>query len=300
MSSAESSAQRPALPSSVLAALFVPLWSTGFVTARLVAPHTEPLTFLGLRFAAAGALLGLYALWRGAAWPQGKQAWLDALIAGFLIHGLYLGCVFWAVRHGLPAGISALIAGLQPLLTGLLAKPLLGEEVSRRRALGIIIGAVGAGLTLLPKLGATGDGGIPFIPLLICLAGMVAITLGTIWQKRRGRGADLTTNTAVQYAGALVPVVLGGLLTESGVYDWSSVAAWAGLIWSIFGMSIGAILLLMVMIKRGAVAQVAALLYLVPGVSALMAWAMFGEALTAVQIAGLAIAALGVAVAKKG
>ncbi|OCC01770.1 peptide ABC transporter ATP-binding protein [Labrys sp. WJW] len=300
MSSADSAVHRPALPSSVLAALFVPLWSTGFVTARLVAPHAEPLTFLGLRFVAAGVLLGLYALWSGASWPQSGRAWLDALVAGLLIHGLYLGGVFWAVSHGLPSGISALIAGLQPLLTGLLSKPLLGEEVSRRRALGIVIGAAGAGLTLIPKLGATGDGGIPLVPLLVCLAGMMAITLGTIWQKRRGRGADLATNTAVQYAGAMVPILIGGLLTESGHFDWASAAAWTGLAWSIFGMSIGAILLLMVLIKRGAVAQVAALLYLVPGVSALMAWGMFGEGLTPIQIAGLAIAALGVAVANRG
>lgn len=300
MSSADSAVHRPALPSSVLAALFVPLWSTGFVTARLVAPHAEPLTFLGLRFVAAGLLLGVYALWSGASWPHSGRAWLDALVAGLLIHGLYLGGVFWAVSHGLPSGISALIAGLQPLLTGLLSRPLLGEEVSRRRALGIVIGAAGAGLTLIPKLGASGDGGIPLVPLLVCLGGMVAITLGTIWQKRRGRGADLATNTAVQYAGAMVPIVIGGLATESGHFDWASVAAWTGLAWSVFGMSIGAILLLMVLIKRGAVAQVAALLYLVPGVSALMAWGMFGEALTPIQIAGLAIAALGVAVANKG
>ncbi|MFC2251881.1 DMT family transporter [Labrys portucalensis] len=300
MSSADSAVHRPALPSSVLAALFVPLWSTGFVTARLVAPHAEPLTFLGLRFVAAGLLLGVYALWSGASWPQSGRAWLDALVAGLLIHGLYLGGVFWAVSHGLPSGISALIAGLQPLLTGLLSRPLLGEEVSRRRALGIVIGAAGAGLTLIPKLGASGEGGIPLVPLLVCLGGMVAITLGTIWQKRRGRGADLATNTAVQYAGAMVPIVIGGLATESGHFDWASVAAWTGLAWSVFGMSIGAILLLMVLIKRGAVAQVAALLYLVPGVSALMAWGMFSEALTPIQIAGLAIAALGVAVANKG
>lgn len=293
-------ARQPGLPSSVLAALFVPLWSTGFVTARLVAPHAEPLTFLGLRFAAAGAVLAAYALIVRAPWPRGSRAWLDALIAGMLIHGLYLGGVFWSVAHGLPSGISALIAGLQPLFTGLLSKPLLGEKVSPSRALGIAIGAVGAGLTLLPRLGATGDGGIPVIPLLVCTAGMAAITLGTIWQKSRGRGADLTTNTAVQYAGALVPIVLGMALTEQGHFDATSLPGWVGLLWSIFGMSIGAILLLMVLIRRGAVAQVASLLYLVPGVSALMAWAMFGEALTLVQVAGLVVAALGVAVANRG
>ncbi|MDQ0396449.1 DMT family transporter [Labrys monachus] len=298
--SAVDSTPRPALSSPVLAALFVPLWSTGFVTARLVAPHAEPLTFLGLRFGAAGLLLAIYALYRGALWPATLRGWLDAFVAGMLIHGLYLGAVFWSVAHGLPSGISALVAGLQPLLTGLLARPLLDETVTPRRAAGIVVGALGAGLTLLPKLGAAGEGGIPTWPLAVCTFGMVAITFGTIWQKRRGRGADLATNTAIQYAGALAPMLIGIALTERGHFDVAAPAAWAGLVWSVFGMSIGAILLLMVLIHRGAVAQVASLLYLVPGVSALMAWAMFGEALTPVQIAGLLVAALGVAIANKG
>jgi drug/metabolite transporter (DMT)-like permease len=286
--------------SPVLAAVFVPMWSTGFVTARLVAPHSEPLTFLALRFAAAGVLLALFAAYRSAPWPRSGREWFDALLAGVLIHGVYLGAVFWSVAHGLPAGISALIAGLQPLLTGLLSKPLLGETVTSRRAMGIGIGALGAGLTLLPKLGSVGAGGIPIVPLAICTVGMISITLGTIWQKRRGRGADLSTNTAVQYAGSLLPILLGIALTESGHFDAAAPAAWVGLIWSIVGMSIGAILLLMVLIRRGAVAQVASLFYLVPGVSALMAWGMFGEALTLVQVWGLVVAAMGVAIANKG
>lgn len=299
MSAVEASS-RPAISSPVLAALFVPLWSTGFVTARLVAPHAEPLTFLGLRFGAAGLLLAFYAFCRGVSWPVTLRGWVDAFVAGMLIHGFYLGAVFWAVAHGLPAGISALVAGLQPLLTGLLAKPLLDETVTTRRAAGIVIGALGAGLTLLPKLGVAGEGGIPLWPLLVCTFGMAAITVGTIWQKKRGRSSDIASNTAIQYAGALVPMLIGVALTESGRFDVGSSAAWAGLVWSVFGMSIGAILLLMALIHRGAVAQVASLLYLVPGVSALMAWAMFGEALTFVQIAGLLVAALGVAVANRG
>lgn len=289
----------PAVPSVLFAALFVPLWSTGFITARLAAPHAEPLTFLGLRMVLAGMVLAAYALITRAPWPRSAGGWRDALVAGVLIHGFYLGGVFWAIAHALPAGIMALIASLQPLLTGVLAKPLLGEAVSRRRAGSIAIGAFGAGLTLLPKLGAAGAGGIPVLPLLVGTGAMVAITLGTIWQKNRGRGADLTTNTAVQYAGALVPIAIGIAITEQGRFDVTSVPGWVGLIWSIFALSIGAILLLMVLIRRGAVAQVASLFYLVPGVSALMAWAMFGESLTGVQIAGLSVAALGVAIGNK-
>lgn len=283
----------------LLAALFVPLWSTGFVTARLVAPHAEPLTFLALRFALAGLVLAGAAMVLGAPWPRTPREAADAALSGFLIHGLYLGGVFWAVAQGLPSGISALVAGLQPLMTGFLAGPLLGERVSARRWLGIGVGAFGAALVIAPRLGAVGDGAIPAVPLLVCGLGVAAITLGTIWQKRRGRSADLVTGTVLQYAGALVPVGLGALALEHGRFDLASPAAVGGLLWSIFGMSIGAILLLMVLIRRGAVAQVASLLYLVPGVSALMAYAMFGETLAPLQLAGLAVAALGVAIASR-
>lgn len=284
--------------SSLLAALFVPLWSTGFITARLVAPHAEPMTFLSLRFAIAGAILAVVAVLSRAPWPRGWRGALDALIAGFLLHGIYLGAVFWGVAHGVPAGVSALIAGLQPILTGLLAGPFLGETVSRRRWLGIGLGAIGAGLVIAPRLGAGVDA-IPLVPLAVCFIGTVAITLGTIWQKRRGAAADLRSGTALQYLGALIPVAIGAAIT--GTWTFSPVApAWIGLAWSVLGMSIGAISLLMILIRRGAVAQVASLLYLVPGVSALMAYALFGETMTPIQIAGLALAAVGVAIASKG
>ena len=284
----------------VLTALFVPLWSTGFVTARLVAPHAEPLTFLFLRFVVAGLLLAAVAVLLRRPWPSTWRDAGQAMAAGVMIHGLYLGCVFFSVARGLPSGISALVAGLQPLLTGFLAGPLLGEPVSGRRWAGIALGAAGAGLTLAPRLGQLGDGGIPLGALGICSIGMIAMTFGTIFQKRSGRSADLLSNTALQYAGAIVPVGLGALVLEQGHFDIAAPAAWIGLTWSILGMSIGAILLLMVLIRRGAVAQVASLLYLVPGVSALMAYGLFGETLTGLQVAGLAVAAVGVAIASRG
>ena len=293
---------RPAafVSTPVLTTLFVPLWSTGFVTARLVAPHAEPLTFLFLRFAVAGLLLAAAVVVLRRSWPSTWRGVLHAMAAGVMIHGLYLGCIFFSVAQGLPSGISALVAGLQPLLTGLLAGPLLAETVSGRRWLGILLGAVGAGLTLAPRLGALGEGGIPLGPLGICALGMVAITFGTIFQKRSGRSTDLLSNTTLQYAGAILPVGLGALVLEHGRFDVAAPVAWIGLTWSILGMSIGAILLLMVLIRRGAVAQVASLLYLVPGVSALMAYGLFGETLTGLQVAGLAVAALGVAIASRG
>lgn len=283
----------------LLAALFVPLWSTGFVTPRLVAPYCDPFGFLALRFLFAGILLAAAALAAGAPWPRSVRAAADAAIAGVLIHGLYLGGVFWAVAHGLPSGISALVAGLQPVLTGFLARPLLGEAVSPRRWAGIAIGASGAALVIVPRLGGATEGGIPVVPLLACAMGMVSMTLGTIWQKRRNMAVDLRSGTAVQYAGALVPIAIAVALSGSMRFDISAPVAWLGLVWSILGMSIGAVLLLLVMIRRGAVAKVASLLYLVPGVSALMAYAMFGETMTPLQLGGLALAAAGVAVASR-
>lgn len=277
--------------------LFVVIWATGFVVARLVAPHAEPMTFLLARYALAIVALTLVAVAAGASWPRTTAGWRDGLVAGVLLHGIYLGAVFWAVKHGLPAGIAALIAGLQPLATGLAVGPLLGERVSGRRWLGIALGFLGAGLVVAPKLG--GVGGVPPLSLLVCVAGMISITLGTIWQKRTGATVDLRTNAVVQYIGAGAATLPVALLTEGGRLD-NTFELWVGLLWAVFGLSIGGIGLLLVLIRGGAVAGVAALLYLVPPVAAAMAYALFGEALGLVQIAGMGVAALGVAIASRG
>ena len=277
--------------------LFVLIWATGFVAARLVAPYADPLTFLSLRFAIAALVLAALAAAFRAPWPATGRAWRDGLVAGALLHGVYLGGVFWAVKHGLPAGIAALIAGLQPLATGLLVGPWLGERVSPQRWAGIAVGALGAGLVVAPKLGAAD--GFPPGPVAICILGMLAITAGTIWQKRTAGAADLRTNAVVQYLGALLVTVPLMLLLED-MHLEPSVPLWIGLAWAVFVLSIGGIGLLLVLIRRGAVAGVAALLYLVPPVSALMAFGLFGETLNPVQIAGMVVAAAGVAVASRG
>jgi drug/metabolite transporter (DMT)-like permease len=277
--------------------LFVVIWATGFIVARLVAPHADPLHFLSLRYALATAVLALAALAVRAPWPATGRAWTAGLVAGVLLHGGYLGGVFWAVKHGLPAGIAALIAGLQPLVTGALVGPLLGERVSPRRWLGIAVGFCGALLVVAPKLGAAD--GFPPLPVAVCFLGVVSITLGTIWQKRTSVAADLRTNTVAQYIGALAVTLPVALLLEGGRLD-PTPPFLVGLAWAVFGLSIGAIGLLLLLIRRGAVAGVAALLYLVPPVSALMAYALFGETLTPVQILGMAVAAAGVAIASRG
>jgi len=283
-------------PAAAMPLLFVGIWATGFLVARLVAPHADPLTFLSMRFVLSAAAFAGIAAAVGARWPRGVRAWRDALVSGVLMQGIYLGGVFWSVRHGLPAGISALVTGLQPLLTAVLAFPLLGERVGPRRWAGIALGFGGALLVLQPGLRVDA---VLVVPLLASGAGMVAMTLGTIWQKRTAGAADLRTNAAVQFIGAAVVTTPVALLTEAGRFDgaWQ---AWAGLGWAVCGLSLGAISLLLVLIKRGAVAGVASLFYLVPPVVAVLAFLLFGEALTGVQVAGMAVAAVGVAVASRG
>ncbi|HEX8168767.1 MAG TPA: DMT family transporter [Beijerinckiaceae bacterium] len=277
--------------------LFVVLWATGFIAARLVIPHTDPLTFLVLRYVLAGSLLAAIALAVRAPWPRTGPQWRDGMVAGVLIHGGYLGAVFWAIKQGLPAGISALIAGLQPLVTGLLVGPLLRERVSARRWLGIAVGFAGTALVIVPKLG--GAGGFPPAALLVNFLGTVSITLGTIWQKRTAAAVDLRTNTVAQFLGAALATLPVALLLENGRLD-PVPELFVGLSWSVVVLSIGAIGLLLLLIRRGAVAGVAALLYLVPPVSALMAYFLFGEQLSPVQILGMLVAAAGVAVASRG
>ena len=276
--------------------LFVGIWATGFLVARLVAPHADPLTFLSARYVLSALCFGLIAAWAGAAWPGSPRGWRDALVAGVLLQGIYLGGVFWATRRGLPAGIAALIVGLQPLATALLARPLLGERVRPRRWLGIGMGFAGAVLVLMPSLGPVGGSGFP--ALLACFAAMAGITLGTIWQKRTASGADLRTNACAQFIGAAAVTIPVALLTEDGQFD-GSWQAWIGLLWAVLGLSLGAISLLLVLIKRGAVAGVASLFYLVPPVVAVLAFLLFGERLVPVQVAGMVLAAAGVAVARR-
>ncbi|CUA88964.1 Permease of the drug/metabolite transporter (DMT) superfamily [Chelatococcus sambhunathii] len=288
----------PSMPAErLMPALFVVIWATGFVVARLVAPHAEPFTFLFIRYCLTIAVLGGLCLAVGAPWPRTARGWRDGLVAGVLLHGVYLGGVFWSVGHGLPAGIAALIAGMQPLLTGALAGPLIGERVSPRRWLGIITGFAGALLVLVPKLG--GVDGLAPMAVLACSLGMVSITMGTFWQKRTGAGSDLRTNAVVQFIGAALVTLPAMLLAGDMRFD-PAPPALAGLAWAVVVLSIGGILLLMHLIRRGAVAGVASLLYLVPPVSAVMAFLIFGESLAPLQMLGMAIAAVGVAIASRG
>lgn len=270
--------------------------ASGYIVARYVAPHAEPLTFLSIRFAATALVMAGIAVLARAPWPTTLRAWRDIAIAGVLLQGVMLGTVFWSVRHGLPAGVCALIIAMQPLLASLLAGPLLGERVGARAWCGLIAGLVGAGMVLAPRV--IGDDALPAAPVLVALCGLVAVSLGTLWQKKIGQTGDLRVSVAIQFAAAFVLITPLALLMEDLQFDGAT-ELWIALAWSVLGTSAAGILMMLWLLRRMAVSAMSALLYLVPVAAAAMTWAIFGEQLTSLQITGMIIAVVGVWLANR-
>ncbi len=266
--------------------IFVLLWSTGFIGSKLGAPYIEPFAFLTVRFALVLPVLALIAVASGAHWPRGGRAWGHAILAGAMIHGVYLGAIFYAIDNGMPAGVTALVLGLQPLMTALIAGPMLGEAIARRHWAGLALGAAGLALVVLPKLGAAASGMTP-ANTLICLVAVAGISLGTVYQKKHAGTTDLVSGTVVQYFGALA-IVAPLSLAESWHITWSGELVFA-MAWLVLVLSVGAILLLMVLIRAGSAARVASLFYLVPVATTVESYFLFGETLVPAQIAGMAL-----------
>ncbi len=281
-------------------ALFVFLWATGFVGATWGLPYAEPFTFLSYRFSIVAVLLVIIALSTRAVWPATPKQCAHNMIVGILIQGTYLGGVFYAISRGMPTGLSALVAGLQPALTALAARPLLGEHVSRLQWLGIALGFAGLVLVLWNKAGITGDAGWPLDWIALGCAGLatIGITAGSMYQKAFMTGQDIRTGTVWQYIGALVPVLVLSWLLEEGTVHWTTDFIFA-MVWLCLVLSIGAVSLLMLIIRHGDVSRVAGLFYLVPVVTAVMSYFLFGEQLNAVQIGGIAVTAFGVALVSR-
>lgn len=270
-------------------AVFVLLWASGFVVARLTAGHVEPVSFLAYRFPLAALLmLALTLLFRQRHLLRSEA--LHAATVGLLLHAGYLAPIYWAVTHGLPGGVSALIVGLQPLVTAFMAAPVLGEHITRKHWLGLITGIVGVALVLSPKFSFDMVGGITPLTAGLGFFGMLCATSGTIYQKRFAAHLPFLSSTMWQYVGASVAVIGFAALTEDFGFD-GSLQAWAGLFWATIVISLGAILILMRLIRDGEVAKVSTLIFLVPGVTALITWAMFNETLTTVQVLGMAVTA---------
>ena len=286
-----------ALPNSwlvvIMPVVFVILWSTGFIVAKFGLPYAPPLTFLVLRFAGVSlALLPLVLLAR-APWPSGRVA--DIALAGVLVHAGYVGGVWCAIWLGMPAGLAALIVGMQPVLTAF-AAPMIGEKVQPRQWIGLLFGLGGVALVVSNKISLIG---LSWTSIALALFGLLTITTGTLYQKHRCAHFDLRSGTLIQYVAStlvLLPLAIwfdGMDLAMSHVH-WTPRFI-SALLWAIFVLSIGAVFLLFALIRKSAATSVTSLLYLTPPTTALMAWAMFGEVFSLTGIAGMLLAVVGVA-----
>ncbi len=277
---------------SPLPVFFVLLWSTGFIVAKFGLPYAPPLTFLLLR--CLGVLLVLVPIvliWK-APWPTGTIG--HVAVAGLLLQAGYLGGVWCAIKLGMPAGLTALIVGMQPILTAA-AAPLIGERVRPRQWLGLVLGLAGVALVVYAKINLVG---LAPLAILYCVLALLSITVGTMYQKRFCPGFDLRTGTVIQFAATvavLLPLAYWFEALDTGLSSVEWTPRFIGaLLWAIFALSIGAIFLLFKLIRRSAATEVTSLLYLTPPTTALMAWIMFGEAFSLLGVAGMLVAVIGV------
>lgn len=270
-------------------AVFVLLWASGFIGAKFGLPYAEPMTFLAIRMAAVVALLGLIAMVTRPRWPD-RAGMAHSAVTGLLVHGCYLGGVFISIDQRLPAGIAALVVGLQPVLTSTLANRLLGERVTPRQWSGLLLGIAGVYLVVHGRT----EGEAPLFAWGAATIALVSITIGTLYQKRFGGGIDWRSGLFIQYVAATVLFAAGAFAFDSGRVQWTGEFLFA-VAWLVFVLSFGAIWLLYFLIRRQAATRVVSLFYLTPPITALMAWALFDERLAPLAILGMAVCVVGVA-----
>jgi len=276
-------------------ALFVLLWSTGFVGAKYGLPYAPPFLFLAVRLGIAAVLLAVLAGAIGGARMTSRDQYGRAAVVGLLLHAGYLGGTFFGISRGVPAGVAAVIVSLQPVLTAVLAARVLGERPSARQWLGLLLGLAGVALVVGPGLvDSASPEAMPVSGLVSCLVALVSGTLGTVYQKRHGDGIPLVWGTAVQYSAAGVALIAVAAVTEPLSIRWTAHFVGA-LVWLVLLLSIGAVLLLLLLLRRGTAAGVSSLYYLVPPATAVEAWFLFGERVSALSLLGIGVTAVGVA-----
>src|SRR5664279_4335461 len=275
--------------------LFVLLWSTGFIGARFGLPYIEPMTFLAVRMVFVVLIMAAIALLGRARWLHGSEIG-HSLMAGALVHGLYLGGVFIAISQGVPAGISALIPGLQPILTSTIANRFMGETVTRLQWLGLALGLVGVVLVLHDR---TIIAAAPPLGWIASFVSLLGITFGTLYQKRYCGRIDWRSGNTVQYSCAAVLFTGAAFAFETRVIHWNAELIFA-IAWLVIVLSLAAVGLMYWLIRRSAATGFASLFYLVPVVTALFAFVLFGEKLDALSIAGMAVCAIGVIIVNRG
>jgi drug/metabolite transporter (DMT)-like permease len=282
--------------------VFVLIWSTGFIVARFGMPHSPPFSFLLLRYLLSMACFLPWILWAKVPWPQTRQQWIHMSVTGVLIQACYLGGVWAAVKAGMGSGLSSLVVGIQPVLTAIwlswMSRPSSALEaaspaVTPRQWLGLWLGFVGLLMVVWHKLNLSNpmDHVTP-ANMAFAIGALLAITAGTLYQKRFVQPCDVrTANTVQLMASAVVTLPLALLETEAISWNNQLIGAMA---WSVLGLTLGGSSLFYILIQRGAAAAVTSLLYLVPPTTAVMAWVLFGESITALTLAGTALTALGV------
>ena len=275
--------------------VFVVVWSTGFVVARLAMPHAPPLTFLCWRYACSLLAFGVWIAVARVPWPRQRSQWLHLAVSGVLMHAGYLGGVWAAVRAGIPAGTVALIVGLQPLLTAIWVSGRGQHHVAAVQWLGLLLGLGGLGAVVWPKVGL---GEVTPVNLALSILALASITAGTLYQKRYVQPGDVRTGNFIQLAAAWL-ITWPLVAWEPGALTWHPDLVVA-LVWSVLGLSLGASSLLMLLIQRGAATRVTSLLYLVPPCTAVFAWLLFGERMAPSGWAGMALCAAGVWLVLRG
>ena len=269
--------------------LFVLIWSTGFIVARYGMPNSPPFTFLLWRYVFSILCFVLWVKWARVPWPQGRVQWWHLAVTGVLMHAGYLGGVWAAVKVGMGAGLTALIVGLQPVITAIWLSAR-GGQVTRRQWQGLALGFVGLAMVVSRKL----EGGIEVTPwsLTMITMALISITTGTLYQKRFVQPCDVRSANAVQLMAAYV-VTLPLALLETEPALWNAEMSWA-MAWAVLVLTLGGSSLFYILIQRGAAASVTSLLYLVPPTTAVMAWFLFDEPITLVTLAGIVVTAAGV------
>lgn len=284
----------------MIAPVFVFLWSTGFIGAKYGLPYAEPLTLLSVRFWITAATLALWAAAMGLArpgwlrWPQ-RRLWAELALVGALMHGVYLGGVFTAIHLGLSAGVAALITGLNPVFTALFSAAFHGERLRAPQWLGMALGVLGVALVVSRKLEAgVGD----WRGAALCLIAALSMSVAAIRQRRHLQTAPLVGSNVIQFASAAALCGVAALFLEELRMEWTTELTLA-MAWLVIVLSFGAVSLLYLLLRRGEASSVTSLLFLVPGVTAMIAWAMFGERLGPPEILGVVTASVGFALVSR-
>ena len=274
-------------------ALFVFLWSTGFIGVKYGIPYAPPFYFVAIRMAIAALLLFIAIAFLRKSQPITKAIFFPSTLIGLTLHGAYLGGCFFAVSRGLPAGITALIVSLQPVLVSIFAAKYLNEHLEKRAIAGLMLGLIGLFVVVIPRINMTGANSISVISIAACVVGLLGGTSGTILQKKYGGAIPTLAGTSIQYAATALVLLTLALIFEQPELEWTPKFIGA-LAWLVIAISFGAILLLFFLLSHGSAASVSSLYYLVPAATAVEAYFFFDEHVSLVSVLGTVITVIGV------